>query len=164
MVMQVIPGFSLPHKNTNKQPPTDWTLLWKSQNQSLKLKHRDWEGHIRRTTGAASLWPHPPLQGWHSASPRWPFGSVVSPVRKRELNQGRHLALPALQDTSQEPYSGPVSWGSLGESAGLHHWGSDRDGDRRWGVQHQHSDLNGPHFYWQQHGNRDPYWGFYQPA
>lgn len=26
----------------------------------------------------------------------------------------------------------------------------------------QHSDLNGPHFYGQQHWSRDPYWGFYQ--
>ena len=49
---------------------------------------------------------------------------MVSPVGKKR-DQGGHPAPPALWDTSQETHR-LTSQGSLGESVGHDHWGSDR--------------------------------------
>lgn len=62
--------------------------------------------------------------GWHSVP--WP---TVAPKEKKKT-QGGHPAFSALQDASQEAYSGLTSWGSLRESEELDHGGSERDGDR----------------------------------
>lgn len=57
-----------------------------------------------------------------------PMAYSCSKGKKR--TQDGHPAFPALQDASQEAYSGLTSWGPLRESEEFDHGGSARDGDR----------------------------------
>lgn len=61
-----------------------------------------------------------------------------------------------FQDVSWEVHSGLASWGSLGESAGLDHWGFDRDREKR-GMADSNlcSDLGSLHYRLQQYLSRD---------
>ena len=82
--------------------------------------------------------PHPrtteiSLKG---VAPQWEgfCEPTVSPVGKWEPKVNIQLP-PALRDASQEAHTGLTSQGSLGESAGLDQWGSDRDGEGGWSLQ-----------------------------
>lgn len=55
------------------------------------------------------------------------------------------VQLPEQWGHFPEAHLSLTIWESLGESLGLHHQGSERNGEPGWGSSSQHTDLSGLH-------------------